>query len=182
MAGPTVRSTLDVALWFLERAESAGGTLNPGKMHCLLYLAQARYAALNKGYKLMPATFVATGRGPLEPTVYHIFERGRPNLDAVYPSGQVESFLHEIWETYSARDVQEMRKRIEGDAAYTRSLEKGRNTEVDVRAMCLAYGGSLPGKGEDAPKPVEGDEPDTEYHTESGKTAVKWVPGMGRQY
>ena len=176
-----IRSTLDVAIWFLERAESAGGTLNPGKMHCMLYLAQARYAAQNHGYKLMPATFLATGRGPLEPTVYHVFENGRPDLEAVYPTGQVEKFLHEIWETYSERDVQEMRKRIEGDAAYQRSLEKGRNTEVDVRAMCLAYGGTLPAKGSEAKAPTSGDEPDKEYYTESGKKAVKWVPGMGRQ-
>lgn len=181
MAGPTIRSTLDVALWFLERAESAGETLNPGKMHCLLYLAQARYAAQNKGYKLMPATFLATGMGPLEPTVYHVFENGRPQLEAVFPSGQAESFLHEIWETYGGREIQDMRKRIEGDAAYQQSLEKGRNTEVDVGAMCLAYGGALPAKGADAKAPVDGDEPDTDYRTASGKKAVKWVPGMGRQ-
>jgi len=180
MAGPTIRSTLDVAIWFLERAESAGDTLNPGKMHCLLYLAQARYAAQTNGFKLMPATFLATGMGPLEPTIYHIFENGKPDLKAVFPTGRVETFLHEIWETYGGRDVQDMRKRIEGDAAYSQSLSKGRNTEVNIDAMCLAYGGTLPADGADASTPIEGEEPDQEYYTDSGKKAVKWVPGMGQ--
>jgi len=180
MAGHAVRSTLDVAMWFLDRAESAGGELNPGKMHCLLYLAQARFAAETEGFKFMPATFIATGMGPLEPTVYHIFENGRPEVNAVYPSGRAERFLHEIWDKYGEREIQDIRKTIENDAAFRESLGKGRNVEVKVEAMCLAYGGVLPSDGTDAQAPIDGDEPDKEYYTASGKKAVKWVPGMAR--
>ncbi len=181
MPATLLRSTLDVAIWFHERAESLGKPLNPGMMHCLLYLAQARFASETQGRKLMPATFIATGFGPLEPTVYHVFEGGRPDIEAVYPSGRAEVLLHEIWERYSVKQVEDVRRLIEGDAAFSRSLAKGKNSEIPVQAMTLAYGGSLPPKGKEAPEPVDGETPDQQYYTQSGKRAVKWTPGMGRK-
>lgn len=180
MPAPFLRSTLDVALWLLERAESAGGTLNPGMMHCLLYLTQARFAAQTQGRKLMPATFVATGYGPLEPTVYHIFENGRPALDLVYPTGRAEVHLNDMWRHYAEKPVEDIRRSIEGDSTFSASLEKGKNTEITIAAMCVAYGGTLPAKGKEPPPLVDGETPDKAYYTQSGKKAVKWVPGMGR--
>ena len=176
----TVRSALDVALWFLERAESAGGHLNPGRMHCLMYLAQARWASQTQGRKFMPATFIATGRGPLEPTIYHIFESGRPSVECTWPTGRAEVFLHEIWDRYGEKPLEDVRRSIEGDAAYTKALRGGRNSEIMVRAMTLAYGGTLPAKGKEPAKMVDGEQPDKPYYTQSGKRAVKWVPGMKR--
>jgi uncharacterized phage-associated protein len=108
-----IRSALDVALWFHERAESAGGKLNPGRLHCLLYLSQARWASQSQGRKFMPATFIATGRGPLEPTIYHIFENGRPAVDAIYPTGRAEVFLHEIWDRYGEKPYDDVCRSIE---------------------------------------------------------------------
>ena len=180
MSTTLIRSTLDVAIWFIERAESAGGLLNPGRMHCLLYLAQARWASQTQGRKLMPATFIATGRGPLEPTIYHIFEGGHPGVDSIYPTGRAEVFLHEIWDRYGEKPVDDIRRSIEGNAAYTKALTQGRNSEIMIRAMTLAYGGTLPAAGKEPAKVIDGDQPDKPYYTQSGKRAVKWVPGMKR--
>jgi|TARA_B100000029_G_scaffold295235_1_gene288570 uncharacterized phage-associated protein len=93
MTAPAIRSTLDVAFWFQNRAESAGERLAPQKLQRLLYLSQAQYAAVNKGRKLMPATFIVTEYGPLEPTIYHVFENGPPQLKALAPNARVEAFL-----------------------------------------------------------------------------------------
>ncbi len=57
---PAVRSTLDVALWLMARADSAGERLQPQKLQRLLYLSQAHYAGAHDGAKLMPAVFLAT--------------------------------------------------------------------------------------------------------------------------
>ena len=75
---PMMRSTLDVALWFIERAESVGTPLSNRKLQSLLYLAQAHFANANRGRRLMPAIFLAADAGPLEPTIYHIFQDGPP--------------------------------------------------------------------------------------------------------
>ena len=78
MSAPAIRSTLDVVFWFLERSDSAGRELSARKVQCFLYLAQAHFADQNDGRKLMPATFIATQTGPIEPTVYHIIRRRTP--------------------------------------------------------------------------------------------------------
>ena len=67
---PMMRSTLDVALWFIERAES-----------------------VDRGRRLMPAIFLAADAGPLEPTIYHIFQDGPPRIINTVPSPKVETFL-----------------------------------------------------------------------------------------
>ena len=73
-----VRSPLDVAFWFLGRGDSGAAPLDAIALQNLLYLAQARWAAVSHGQKLMPATFLATDSGPIEPTIYHVFRNGPP--------------------------------------------------------------------------------------------------------
>ena len=87
---PMMRSTLDVALWFIERAESVGTPLSNRKLQSLLYLAQAHFANANRGRRLMPAIFLAADAGPLEPTIYHIFQDGPPRIINTVPGPKVE--------------------------------------------------------------------------------------------
>ena len=98
--GPIVRSTLDIALWFVDRADSAGRQISPRKLHGLLFMAQVRFASDNGGRKLMPATFLAAETGPIEPTIYHIFEAGRPRVKAATPGFSVEELLMETWDRF----------------------------------------------------------------------------------
>ena len=51
---PMMRSTLDGAFWFVERADSVGVSLSNRKLQSLLYLAQAHFANANGGRRLMP--------------------------------------------------------------------------------------------------------------------------------
>ena len=67
---PAVRSTMDVALWMHFRAESAGEILKSQKLQRMLYLSQAHYAGEHGGAKLLPATFLATEGGPMEPNIF----------------------------------------------------------------------------------------------------------------
>ena len=140
MAAPAIRSTLDVAFWFQNRAQSAGEKLAPQKLQRLLYLSQAQYAALNQGRKLMPATFVVTEYGPLEPTIYHVFEDGPPPLKSRAPSARVDGFLMIIWQHFGAHTAEELLGVIRSDGAYAATLEEaGRNAEISIEALTSAY-------------------------------------------
>jgi len=202
MTAMAIRSTVDVAFWFQNRAESASERLAPQKMQRLLYLSQAQYAALNQGRKLMPATFVVTEYGPLEPTIYHVFESGPPQLKALAPSARVEFFLLIIWQRFGAHTAEELLEIIKSDGVYNATLEEhGRNDELAIDVLTAAYekravspapaaGGGvsleeldrraqeheLKSKGL-SPKPKKGEK---EYWTQDGRRGVKWVPGQKR--
>jgi uncharacterized phage-associated protein len=199
---PAVRSTLDVALWLRGRATSAGSRLSTQKLHRLLYLAQAEYGALNHGRKLMPATFVATEHGPVEPTVFHAFENGAPDLRVRVPAANAEGFLMNLWQQFGEHEAAELLSVIRSDGVFSATLEaEGRNAEISLEAMVNAYARRAlgaravpaPGVTLDAldrrarerdlkdrgltPKSKPGEK---EYWTADGRRAVKWVPGQKR--
>src|SRR3546814_18975840 len=94
MPSAAVESTLDVALWFLDRARREDSNLHAQKLQRLLYLAQGYYAAGFHGRKLMPATFVAHELGPVEPTVFRLFELGVTNVTMTDPPAEAVKFMH----------------------------------------------------------------------------------------
>jgi uncharacterized phage-associated protein len=202
MAAMAIRSTVDVEFWLQNRAQSAGERLAPQKLQRLLYLSQAQYAALNQGSKLMPATFVVTEYGPLEPTIYHVFESGPPQLKALAPSARVEAFLLIIWQRFGTHTAEELFEIIKSDGVYNATLEEhGRNAELPIEALAAAYQSraispapvagtgvsledldrraqehELKSKGL-SPKPKKGEK---EYWTQDGRRGSKWVPGQKR--
>ena len=73
---PAARSTYDILAWLKARDWPSGPIDAPAHAIRLLYLAQALYAAGNRQRKLMPATFLATVAGPMEPDIYLALESG----------------------------------------------------------------------------------------------------------
>ena len=140
MRSPVVRSTFDVVLWLLARGASAGMRLPAQKLQRLLYLAQAHFAAANEGRKLMPATFLATELGPLEPTVYHVFDGQPPKLKASAVKTEVVLFLDGLWSRYGQQSADDLLDLIKRDLAYRECLAEGeRNVEIEIAAMADAY-------------------------------------------
>ena len=90
MTSSAVRSVLDVALWFQDRARYENEHLQAQKLQRLLFIAQGQYAIQFYGRKLMPATFVAYEVGPLEPNIMRFFEFGPPNIPTLDPPAEVE--------------------------------------------------------------------------------------------
>jgi uncharacterized phage-associated protein len=183
---PAVRSSLEVALWFYDRAESANRALDNLTLQQFLYLAQIEYAKAHNGRKLMPATFLATNTGPLEPTVYHIFERGRPNVRDEPPSFTVSNFLMDVWNKYAPLSSRELTGLANDDMHYRHAFDQGRNHEISVTALRIVP---------DEPEPLAETmtEPETEEqpatpaddgelvsYSPSGKPATRWTPGGTR--
>lgn len=188
---PAVRSSLEVAIWIQDRADSANKTLDATTLQQLLYLAQTEYAKDNDGRKLMPATFLATATGPLEPTVYHIFERGRPDVRVTALSYEVSDFLMAIWDRFATLPPDALTRLVHDDLHYRHAFAQGRNHEISVTALRVV-----------APEPAEEEAPapeDTKLEetstpeeapefdlrggklvgiTASGKLATRWTPGQ----
>lgn len=171
---PAVRSTFDVALWLIARADSAGERLQPQKLQRLLYLAQAHYAGSEAG-KLMPATFLATELGPLEPNVYYLFQNGPPAMQMADPPGAIEEFLMGLWDRYGGRPAEDLLTTIASDGSYALALKSGRNTEITIEIMSAGYGGNNAVKVKGGVKPG----PEPGVWTADGKRATKWIPGHG---
>jgi uncharacterized phage-associated protein len=171
---PAVRSTLDVALWLMARADSAVERLQPDKLQRLLYLAQAHYAGAHEGAKLMPAVFLATELGPLEPNIFYLLQGGEPKMVYADPSGAVEEFLMGLWDRYGPRPAEDLLTTIAADGAYALALKAGRNTEITPEIMSAGYGGKSAVKVRGGAKPA----PEPSYWTPEGKRATKWIPGV----
>lgn len=165
---PMVRSTLDVALWFVERADSGGAELSSRKLQSLLYLAQAHFANANRGRRLMPAVFLAADAGPIEPTIYHIFQDGPPRVINTVPGARVEAFLGQVWTRYSQLSDEELGDEVTQDRHYQSAHALERMSEIRIAG---------PGRDENpvAAPPVRSAEPTA--MTPDGRKAAKWTPG-----
>ena len=176
---PATRSTLDIASWFHARSESAGETMSQRRIHYLLYLTQAHYAAEHRGRKIMPATFLATQVGPVEPNIHQLLEGGRFAIEANDPPRAVEDYLIEIWTRFGKKTVRQLENLVERDGAWRGVLRKGALLEIPIELLYRAYGGgadAVPldkrsGAGQNRNK-------EQEYWTLTGKKAEKWVPGL----
>lgn len=174
---PAVRSTMDVALWLMARADSAGERLAPQKLQRLLYLAQAHYAGAHEGSKLMPGTFLATELGPMEPNIYFLFAQGVPKMVYADPSPLVEEFLLGLWDRYGTRAAEDLLTTIASDGSYALALKSGKNSEITIEMLSAGYGGRAAIKVKGGIRPG----PEPSAWTADGKRATKWIPGQRRQ-
>ncbi len=160
----TVRSPLDITFWFLGRGDSSGTPLDAIALQNLLYLAQARWAGANGGQKLMPATFLATESGPVEPTIYHVFRSGPPALDFKAPHGAVAGFLDDVWERFGRLGAAHLGDIVRADPSFQSARAQGANEEIVFAAAPAASAARPP-----------------QLATKDGARATKWVPGQGRK-
>ncbi|MDH5188609.1 MAG: DUF4065 domain-containing protein [Rhodospirillaceae bacterium] len=136
----SVNSTFDVAFWFSDQALNENEYLQPQKLHRLLYLAQAHFAVAYEGKKLMPAIFVADELGPIEPTIYQAFTRGRPDVEVeLFLPADVEMFLNSIWRRYGHLDANRLNKITCNNNAFSIALRKGKRVEITLEAMVSAF-------------------------------------------
>ncbi len=140
MRPTAVESCFEVAFWFLDRAQDDGEYLQPQKLHRLMYLAQAYFGVLQGGAKLMPATFVAGDEGPIEPTVFRAFERGRPSVTFKPIEEVPRHLLDSIWRQFGAHSAEHLNKLIKRHPPYADALSLAPATEITFDSMVDFYG------------------------------------------
>ncbi|MBM3570293.1 MAG: hypothetical protein FJX46_16240 [Alphaproteobacteria bacterium] len=156
---PAVRSTIDIVLWFSITAGEEGESLQPLRLQRLLYLAQCHYAAHSKGGKLMPATFLATKYGPLEPTMFHLLEAGPPPVTGRRPASEIEDFLEVLWRKYGHHSADYLDREIRRDGLYALVYENMPNAEIPVSLMYKVYTSNRDIRRVQVPKMSQGGKP-----------------------
>ncbi len=139
MRPTAVPSGFEVAFWFLDRAQSDGEYLQPQKLQRLMFLAQAYFGVLQGGAKLMPATFVATEDGPLEPTLFKAFARGKPAVDVAPVEELPRHIMDSVWRQFGAHSPDHLGKLIKRHAPYLDAISVGAGTEITLEAMVDFY-------------------------------------------
>ncbi len=169
MPSAAVESSLDVAMWFLDRARLEDSYLQAQKLQRLLYLAQGYYAAKHYGRKLMPATFIAHEMGPLEPNVFRAFELGRPKIPSVNPPPEVESFLDLLWRQFGQYSADRLGQIVRRHEVYQRALKRGAGEEIPFEAIAEFFS--------------KREKPAPQVRTVDGRTVRKWIPAkqLGRR-
>ncbi|WP_337997941.1 Panacea domain-containing protein [Oleispirillum naphthae] len=140
MPKTAVTSTFDVVIWLTDRALNDGEYLQPVKLHRLLYLAQAYFAAAYHGEKLMPATFIAEESGPVEPDVWRVYASGRPYIESVPPPERVAQFLDSVWRRFGAYSADYLTDLVAAQPPYLGALADGLRGEIPLAAMAAFYG------------------------------------------
>jgi uncharacterized phage-associated protein len=131
-----VDSVFEVAFWFSDRALNDNEYLQPIKLQYLMFLAQSYFAVAYEGKRLVPAIFVAEVVGPIEPSVYQTFTRGRPSLDVpINLNDDVQSFVDSIWRRFGHHSADYLAKLCRRNPAYKSALKRGRRAEIDLTEM-----------------------------------------------
>ncbi len=135
-----VESVFEIACWLWDKALDEGEYLAPQKLQNLLFLTQAYYAVAFSGRQLMPGVFVAEELGPVEPSIYKTFQKGRPDVavEMVLPE-EVDSFINAIWNRFGHHSAEHLAKTCKSCAAYRAAAKKERRTEISLAAMRKSF-------------------------------------------
>jgi len=139
-----------------------------------LYLAQGYYVVAFKGRTLMPAVFVAEEAGPVEPNIFKVFAKGRPDVDTnLFLPEHAEAFLHSIWRRFGHHSAETLTRMAKETEAYRKALKRGPRSNITLDAMRLSFV-----RGEETPDLKQVVRPKI-MRTQSGKpVSVKsWTPG-----
>lgn len=166
---PATATSFDVAIWFLDRARAEDSYLQPRKLQCLLFLAQAHYAVAYEGRALMPAFFVFDHGGPVDPNMYRALENGRPNVIQSPIEEEVIVFLEAVWRRYRDADALRLDQIISRKGAAEEAIASRDGRPVDIEAMRRMFGATKGGKPSSGPKTAR---------TYNGRevTVTRWSP------
>ena len=163
---PIVPTTLNVANWIFRLAYLENIHVQPMKLHRLLYLTQAHFAALNGGRAFMPAQFVATKKGPIEPNLYQIMVDGLPKLDPPpkAPSDDAIAFMEVVWRKYGHHRADHLLKVISRDEAFFRTMQAYPGGVIPLEMITKEYLSGVESGKIEMPK----------RYTQKGKVMTSW--------
>lgn len=164
---PAVPTTLNVANWLVRIAYMSSEYLQPMKLHRLLYLSQGHYGALNGGRALMPAHFMATREGPIEPNLYQFMSNGMPTLDPPpqAPPEEIQRFLEVIWRKYGHHSADHLLRLIGRDEGFFTLLENAPRGLIPQKVLTRDFRHG----------PERGRIEQPKQYTQTGKVMTDWA-------
>ncbi len=135
-----VDSVFEIACWLWDKALDEGEYLAPQKLQHLLFLSQAYFTVAFSGRKLMPGVFVAEELGPVEPSIYKTFQKGRPEIsvEMILPD-EVDGFINAIWNRFGHHSAEHLAKMCKRCAAYRAAAKEEPRTEITLTAMRKSF-------------------------------------------
>lgn len=124
----------------MDKALNEGEYLQPQKLHRLMFLAQAYYAAAFGGRRLLPGVFLADVMGPIEPNVYRVFQNDRPWLGKTDISDQVTQLFESIWRKFGSHSAEHLTKMIRRHPPYADAFAQAPRSVITEDAMAAFYG------------------------------------------
>ncbi|WP_288900495.1 hypothetical protein [uncultured Sneathiella sp.] len=188
---PATRSTFDILCWLKNQRWTSDKASDVPFLLKLLYLSQALYAATHKQRKLMPATFLATAAGPIEPDIFLALENNLKVSNPLTPSVEVEGYLSTFHAEFKDKGETELDFILSKDTAVRSAMARGRNSEILIADMATAYrkGVPSPGVGNDSAQPVPSfrnggrtnleaapTEKQEVRFTADGRSVTRWMP------
>lgn len=169
---PAAPTSFDIAIWFLDRARAEDSYLQPRMLQCLLFLAQAHFAASHDGRPLMPAFFVVDDSGPLDPNVHRTLQNGRSDIEENPLDPEIVKFLAAVWARYKNADALRLDQLIVRRGADEAAVCNRDQSEVTLLAMQRMFGKGGGGKNKNK---IIGP---TLAETATGRkvTITKWTP------
>ncbi len=180
-----VPSSYDVAEWLSERANAEGRALDGLRLQRLLFLAQAHFAAITGGARLMPSVFVSSEHGPVEPNLLRALQADSENNSTTAP---VNAFLKGIWRAYGDTAPSLLDRQVVDCAAAQAAANQGINIEITIDAMAHSFEGA-PQNGDllaamraaGPSRSVGGDGATVAIpKVHRGKPVERWTPGTRR--
>ena len=175
---PIVRTSLDIASWFLIRGSSAGKEITHKKLQFLIYLAYGNYFKEQFDSKLIPATFILSKIGPLEPNIFQLFNKvNLANLGNEIPEN-IEKFLLNIWKKYDNFENNELEVVIYKNKVWDQISLQPIGSEISDELIIKSFVDE-----EQIKKNLynNGFDDGKEYWTLSGKKAERWIPGLSKK-
>jgi len=165
---PATPTSFDVAIWFLDRARAEDTYLQPRKLQCLLFMAQAHFAAAREGSVLMPSFFVMDDSGPLDPNLHRALEKGRPEVSEKPLEDDIVVFLDAVWRRYRNADALRLDQLVSRQGVAEDAIADREGGEITIAAMQRMFCKGVT-KSNNGPAVAE-------THTGRKVTLQKWSP------
>lgn len=101
MQTSAVSSSLEVASWFLSRAQDEGQLLEHEKLQYLLFLSQFHYLSTHPNVLLMPSLFIQERHSCFEPNIACLHQSGLLTDFPIRFDKEISNFLQKIWKIYA---------------------------------------------------------------------------------
>jgi uncharacterized phage-associated protein len=178
-------TTLDIAFWLIERSISAGFKTSPLKLQFLLYLAQGQYIVENNGNKLMPANFILTKFGPIEPNIFQIYQDDQLKLNGDKLSTSHDDFISLFWQTNGKMNEEDLLGKIKDNKAWQEIILLNIYSEIPLHLIYKSFANAEQIKNLNKVNNSHiGDmnSNEKEYWTMDGKKGKRWIPGLSKKF
>ena len=125
-------SSVDVAVWFIDRAFEDNVRLQPSKLQILLYISQGVFSAVYKGKMLMPCYFTVTETCPIEPNSWRLLPICDLDNYTIALSPSITYFLDRIYAKYSHLSMDKLLDIIDYKSIYDRALKPSQNNQKNL--------------------------------------------------